>query len=154
MKTIKFFAVALAAITMSLSACKKDEATPATPKVSGASLLTGKDWRITALTVTSPGGTIDIFATFDACQKDDLLEFVANGTILEKEGATKCDPADPDTAPGGFWALIDNDTKLRIIDGDTTIADVIELTATAMRLRISENDNGAVYTNNITFVKN
>jgi hypothetical protein len=26
MKTIKFFAVALAAITMSLSACKKDEA--------------------------------------------------------------------------------------------------------------------------------
>lgn len=154
MKTIKFFAIALAAITMSLSACKKDEATPATPKPSGASLLTGKDWRITGVTVTTPGGTIDVFSTFEACEKDDLQEFLANGTMVEKAGATKCDPSDPDTAPGGFWALLENDTKLRLIDGDTIVIDIVELTATSMRGRTVENDNGIAITTNFTFVKN
>jgi hypothetical protein len=154
MKTIKFFAVALAAITMSLSACKKDEATPATNKVSGASLLTGKDWRITALTVASPGGTIDVFSTYAACKKDDLREYLANGTIVNKAGATKCDPSDPDTEPGGFWALIDNDTKLRIIDGDTNIIDIIELSANTLRGKAVVNDNGSTFTTNFTFVKN
>lgn len=154
MKTIKFFAVVLAAITMSFSACKKDEATTETPKISGASLLTGKDWRITALTITSPGGTIDVFSTLAACEKDDLLEYLANGTIVSKEGATKCDPADPDTEPGGFWALIDNDTKLRIIDGDTNIIDIIELSANTMRGKTVVNDNGSIFTTNFTFVKN
>lgn len=154
MKTVKFFAIALAAITLSLSACKKDETTTETPKASGSSLLTGKDWRLTALTIVSPGGSIDVFATFDACEKDDLQEFKADGTVLDKAGATKCDPADPDTEPGGFWTLLENDTKLRLIDGDTTLADIVELSATSLRVKIVENDNGVTYTTNATFVKN
>ncbi|MCG9880106.1 MAG: hypothetical protein MH472_05855 [Bacteroidia bacterium] len=154
MKTTKYFAIALAALAMSFSACKKDETTTETPKVSGASLLVGKDWRVTGITMTSPGGTIDIFAAMDACDKDDLQEFLSTGNIIEKQGASKCDPSDPDTAPGGFWALLNNDTKLRIIDGDTTTADVVELTANNLRLRLVDNDMGITYTTNITMVKN
>ena len=154
MKAIKFSAIALVAITMSLSACKKDETTTETPKVAGSTLLVGKDWRITAFTRTSPGGTIDVFATYPACEKDDLVEFLANGTSTDKAGATKCDPADPDTQPGPFWALLENDTKFRMIDGDTILANVVELTANTFRIRIVEDDNGITNTTNLTMVKN
>ena len=154
MKTVKFLAIALAAISMSFSACKKEETTTETPKVAASSLLTGEDWRMTSLTIVSPGGTIDVFATYPACDKDDLQEFLANGTIVNKAGATKCDPADPDTEPAGFWALVENDTKLRIVDGDTTFAEIVELSATTFRGKIVENDNGVTYTTNVTFVKN
>jgi hypothetical protein len=154
MKTVKFLAIALAALTMSFSACKKEDGKTEAPKVSGSTLLTGKDWRISAITVTSPGGTIDIFATLDPCEKDDLMEFLANGNVVTKAGATKCDPTDPDTEPGGLWALLQSDTKFRVIDGDTTLFDVVELSATNFRVRSTENDNGVIYTNNITFVKN
>jgi hypothetical protein len=64
------------------------------------------------------------------------------------------DPADPDTQPGGFWALQNNGTKLRIIDGDTTYATVKELTATTMQLELVEEDMGITYTTKITMVKN
>ena len=154
MKAIKFSAIALVAITMSLSACKKDETTTETPKVAGSTLLVGKDWKTTSLTITSPGGIIDVFATFPACDKDDLQEFKADGTILDKAGATKCDPSDPDTEPGGFWALLENDTKFRMIDGDTTIADIVELSANTLRVKLVDNDNGITLTTNITMVKN
>ncbi|MDP3927810.1 MAG: hypothetical protein Q8R57_02185 [Bacteroidota bacterium] len=154
MKAIKFSAIALVAITMSLSACKKDETTTETPKVAGSTLLVGKDWKTTAFTRTSPGGTIDVFAISPACEKDDLVEYLANGTSTEKAGATKCDPADPDTQPGAFWALLENDTKFRMIYGDTILANVVELTANTFRIRIVEDDNGITNTTNITMVKN
>jgi hypothetical protein len=154
MKTVKFLAIALAALSMSFSACKKEEEKTETPKVAGSTLLTGKDWRVSALTIVSAGGTIDVLAAMQACEKDDLQEFMANGNIVNKAGATKCDPADPDTEPGGTWAFLDNDTKFRVIDGDTSIAEVVELTATKFRVKLVENDNGTVYTTNATFVKN
>lgn len=154
MKTVKFLAIALAALSMSFSACKKEDEKTETPKVAASTLLTGKDWRVSALTITSPGGTIDVLAAMQACEKDDLQEFLANGNIVNKAGATKCDPADPDTEPGGSWAFLNNDTKFRIIDGDTTLADVVEITASTFRVKIVENDNGVVYTTNATLVKN
>ncbi|MCF8253300.1 MAG: lipocalin family protein [Bacteroidia bacterium] len=154
MKALKVFALGLAVISLTFSACKKDETTTTDNTPSGSSYLTGKDWRMIGATMVSPGGSIDIYATMEACEKDDLLEFKTDNTIVEKAGATKCDPADPDTAPGGNWALINSDKQLRIIDGDTTDLTVLELNATTMRVNMVEDDMGIIYTTTFTFTKN
>jgi hypothetical protein len=157
MKFNKFLAIAMAATALTFSACSKDDdktEDPTPTPIDYNALITGKDWRVTGLLTVSPGGTLDVFAAMPACEKDDLMEFLANSSITEKAGATKCDPADPDTQPGGFWALQNNGTKLRIIDGDTTYATVKELTATTMQLELVEEDMGITYTTKITMVKN
>lgn len=60
-----------------------------------------------------------------------MLKFNTDGTILEKAGATKCDPSEPDTQLGGVWTFLNNETKLRIIDGDTIIYDTTTLNGTS-----------------------
>lgn len=155
MKFNKFLAIAMAATALTFSACSKDDDKTDDPTpVDYSANLTGKDWRVTGLLLVSPGGTIDIFATYEACEKDDLIEFLTSGLVTEKAGATKCDPTDPDTAPGGAWALLNNGTQLRMIDGDTSYATVKELTATNMQLEMTEDDMGVTYTTKITMVKN
>jgi len=154
MKSIKFFAFVLLGSTMLFSACSKDETTT-TNTVSGATNLTGKDWRMIASTLSTTGApTVDMYAAMPPCEKDDLLEFLTSGLITEKEGATKCDPANPDTAPGGAWALLNSDKQLRIIDGDTTYLDIVELSATSLKVKMNEVDNGTTYTYNFSFIKN
>ncbi len=154
MKFNKFLAIAMAATALTFSACSKDDKTEDPAPVDYSANLTGKDWRITGLLLVSPGGTIDVFAAMDACEKDDLIEFLAAGSVTNKAGATKCDPTDPDTEPGGSWALLNNGSQLRLIDGDTTIATVKELTASNMQLEMTENDMGVIYTTKVTMVKN
>lgn len=155
MKFNKILAIAMAATALTFSACSKDDDKSDDPTpVDYSANLTGKDWRVTGLLLVSPGGTIDIFATYEACEKDDLIEFLTSGLVTEKAGATKCDPTDPDTAPGGSWALLNNGTQLRMIDGDTSYATVKELTATNMQLEMTEDDMGVTYTTKITMVKN
>ncbi len=154
MKGIKYFAFALLSSSLLFSACSKDDSsTAATP--SGASYLTGKDWRMIAATLTTAGApTVDMFAAMQPCEKDDLIEFLSTGLVTMKEGATKCDPADPDTAPGGAWTLLNSDKQLRIIDGDTTLMDVVELNASSLKVKVVEVDMGVTYTTNYSFVKN
>ena len=156
MKNFKFIAIGIAASTLLFSACKKDETTTE-DKPSGSSVLTGKDWRMIGLTLTVTGApATDLFAQMDACDKDDLIEYLANGDVKEKAGATKCDPADPDFSITGKWALLNNDAQLRIIDGDTTIVDVLELTATTLRGSTTDKDpvSGLTYVTSFTFTKN
>lgn len=152
MKTIKLLALGLATSALMFTACKKEDKT--TETTSKSTLLTGKDWRMIGLTLTSPSGTVDIYATMDACDKDDLEEFLAAGTVVSKPGATKCDPAEPDSSPGGNWAFLNNESQLRVIDGDTTLMDITELTATSLKLKITEVDAGITYYTNLTMTKN
>lgn len=154
MKATKLFAMAILASGLIFSSCKKDESSSNNNTPSAASNLTGKDWRMTGLTLTSPGGTVDMWAAMDPCDRDDLFWFATDNTVTIKAGATKCDPTDPDTTPGGTWALMNGDTKLRIIDGDTTDMDVVEISATSLRTKTVEVDMGVTYTTNYTFVKN
>jgi hypothetical protein len=154
MKSIKLFAFALLSSAMLFSACSKDESTT-TPTVAGSTYLVGKDWRMIAATLATAGApTVDILAAMQPCEKDDLMEFLSTGSVTMKEGATKCDPADPDTSPGGTWALLNGDKQLRIIDGDTTFMDVVELNASSLKVKIVEVDMGVSYTTSISFVKN
>lgn len=125
----------------SLSACKKDnDATPTAP--TRTTLLTPRNWRITALstTTTATGGTpttVDAYAQMPACQKDDFRRFNINNTLVIDESTTKCTTTAPQQT-SARWDFNSTQTQLRITGPGTTpavIYDVLELTATTLRLR-------------------
>jgi hypothetical protein len=156
MKTLKFIAIGIAASSLMFSACKKEE-TKSDPKPTGSSIIVGKDWRMIGWTLTVAGqSATDMFAQLPACEKDDLIEYLANGDVKEKAGATKCDPADPDFEIVSKWSFINNDNQLRLIDGDTTIINIQELSANTMRGYTTDADpvSGLTYTSSFTFTKN
>lgn len=155
MKKTTLFTFVVIAATAILTSCSKDETTP-TPdnNATATANLTAKDWKITGLVISTIIGDINFLDSLDACQKDDLLKYNLNGTITEKAGATKCDPADPDTKNGGVWALLNNDTKLRIIDGDTSIFDINTLNSTTAILKQTETIDGFTTTITMTLKNN
>jgi hypothetical protein len=156
MKTIKIIAIGIAASSLMLTACKKEE-TKSDSKPTGSSIIVGKDWRLIGMTRSTPGAPADdIFAQLPACEKDDLIEYLANGSLIDKAGATKCDPAELDSEITGTWALLNNDAQLRLINGDTTIINVQELSANTMRGYTTDADpvSGLTYTTSFTFTKN
>jgi hypothetical protein len=145
------------------ASCSKDDddskggSTTSTTGGTSSSAVVGT-WRITAMTATVDMGgqdtTIDLMDDQEPCESDDLLKFNADNTILELAGATKCDPGDPDSEAGGTWALLSNGTKFRIIDGDTTLADIVSINTTTFKLRFNEDDgSGGTTKINITLTK-
>lgn len=133
MKKLFLFALAAAAV----SACKKDsENTP-----SRMDLITAKNWRVTALTSTttitpasgsSSTTTRDDYAQYSACEKDNFYKFNTNKTVVADEGPTKCDPSDPQTTTIA-WDFNSDQTKL--LTGANYSEDILELSATTLRLR-------------------
>ncbi len=127
-------------------------------------LLLAGNWQLTSGLIQPPI-TIEIFGQVvtisdireymgsEECNLDDFLLFNGDGTITNDAGAVKCDPSDPQQESGGTWALLENDTKLRIVDGgDTTLLTLTELTATSMKgvsTMELENDTATV-THNIS----
>lgn len=111
--------------------CKKDD--PPTKK----DLLTGKNWILTAETVSPAidyNGILitDLYAQMDDCDKDDISKFNANGTYTFEEGATKCDVNGPQIFDAGTWVFNSDQTILVLTSpSDGTInVEIIELTST------------------------
>ncbi|CAN5388917.1 hypothetical protein BH11BAC2_BH11BAC2_03280 [soil metagenome] len=142
------------------SACKKDSAQSNTDK------LSGKDWKVTAETI-SPA--IDLFGTgtlvtdlynqplvFPDCSKDDFTNFKSAGTYLTDEGATKCDAADPQTI-AGTWTWNSDETVLTMTDntaGSTpTSFTIITNDGTTLSGTSTEVINSITYTITVTFKK-
>lgn len=133
MRKITLMIAALAFLTV--SSCKKEDEKTTTPTKSKTELLTAKAWKLTAMTVNPgitpvPGGpTItDIYSFMEACEKDNTEKFNTGGAGVTDEGATKCDPADPQTS-NFTWSFASNETKI-VIDGDSfDIAQLDETTA-------------------------
>lgn len=109
-------------------------------------MLTAKSWKMTAGTAKTVfmGQTSnqDIMAMMESCEKDNIEKYLANGNFTNDEGATKCDPADPQTFDSGTWQLLENNTKLKRIYGanDTETLDVISLSETTMKLRMKTTE--------------
>jgi len=132
---MKRFYSTLSIITLSIiiliSSCKKDaEKTP-------RDFLTEGQWRITDVELDPgielvPGFPIkdvyDLFYTQD-CMKDDLIIFNADGTITEDEGATKCDPDDPQSVTENTWSMNEEQTTISatFFGLDSGSADIIAL---------------------------
>ena len=137
-------------LLLAFASCKKDS-------LSKTDLLTDADgWKMVSLT-TDPAivdpftGTqiTDLYAQFDACDKDDITTFSANGTFVSDEGATKCDPSDPQTT-SGTW-LLSADEKTITIDGESWT--ISELSKSTLRVTYPwvDNSSGITYTWTATF---
>jgi hypothetical protein len=105
MKKRTFYTLSLLCLAI---ACKKDSPSPAQ--------LLSRNWIQTDITLTANGATQSIWAQQSVCDADDIYGFAAAGTLTITEGATKCNPSDPDIKGTGTWTLESNNTKLSISD--------------------------------------
>lgn len=76
-----------------------------------------------------------------------MTTFKTNGTAEGDEGATKCDVLDDQTFTLP-WSFTSNETKINI-DGDEY--NLLELTATTLKISYSYVDTGVTYTEEVTF---
>src|SRR5258708_15680853 len=90
-----------------LGGCSKSKSSPSTdPKIA---LITKAAWKLDVAGVDlNKDGTIDIVdTTIAACKRDNSYLFNKDSTGIADEGATKCNPADPQTKPF-TWYLSNN----------------------------------------------
>ena len=143
--------LAMTAVT-TFVACKKDKDNPAGK--TKTELLTTGSWKMTAFT-TNPADDFDgdgdletnYFDYIPGCVKDDITTFKTNGTADVDEGATKCDPLDPQTE-SITWSFTNNETKVEIDGAEYTL---VELTATTIKVSDTYVFGTTTYTDEITF---
>ena len=139
--------LALAAFAMLATAsCKKDDDEPE----DRTALLVNVNWRMTSLKADPPviifGIPIsDLYAQFDACDKDDITIFKSDGKVNYDEGATKCDPTDPQTTTG-TW-VFNTDKTVITLDGESWTIE--ELTKSKLRVKYTEDLTGSGVKNTV-----
>lgn len=151
MKNKKYFSTLLAVLAVgflfSFQSCKKDDdgdAGGGGTAVTKAGLLTSGGWILKSMEADFPApiGTMDMYALMDECDKDDIMTFKSDKTTLGDEGATKCDPNDPQTTGTGTWELTSNDTQLEVTeDGETTVMTITSLTSDELLVEVTEYDS-------------
>jgi len=108
-------------------------------------LIAGK-WQIVASTATTnykgKDTTIDLYAVMDDCDKDDFILFAANGSGTIDENTNKC--ADDQQIETFTWALLNNDTRLALVDSNPDTVDVQSITATEMKLKMTKPNSSGV----------
>lgn len=144
----------LTGATITLS-CNKDEDKNTNTAKTKTELLTAAPWKRTALISTpaydwNADGTFatDILTTMWPCEKDNLDIYKANGIFETNEGATKCNPSDPQSWTV-TWVFAVNETKL-IFDG-TDEYTLVELTETTLKFQSTFVENGVSYTHVETY---
>lgn len=137
----------------SIFSCKKS--TDVTPK-SKTELLAGtvsKTWKNTKAEATNPSGLkIDLVSTQPTCVTDNLLSFFPNKSYEIREGATKCNAADPDLLLKANWSLNATETQFSvdkiIFQGkqvENVVFDIVELTETTFVGKTSLALSGVTY---------
>ncbi|MEI6411990.1 MAG: hypothetical protein WCR52_21545 [Bacteroidota bacterium] len=158
MKTFRILSLVLLT-AIAFVACKKDDPAP-TPAPTKTELLTEKNWKAIALTV-SPALVLDgvpytdIYAQMDACSKDDLSQFKTNGQILYDEGPTKCSDSAPQVQTG-TWLFSSGETEIIVTDADhiSYKYKLLELTATQLKVQYETlGADGKTYTFTVTHTK-
>jgi hypothetical protein len=133
-----------------LGACKKNNET--SPEASRTELLTTKSWRMSAATTTKGTVKTDEYAATQACERDNLIKFNTNKSVVVDEGATRCDPADPQTQIS-TWDFNNDQTKLTIpiSPGLSIAADIVELSATTLHVRYIDTSTSPTETYDYVF---
>ncbi|UOR04156.1 hypothetical protein MUN82_14525 [Hymenobacter aerilatus] len=148
----KFYAytIGLCAALLMVGCTKEDadQAAPTSKLTAKETMLTAKNWRITAISATgtvtaegiSPIATgFDGYTRLTSCQKDNFAKYNIDKTIVADEGATKCSTTDPQTQIF-TWSLNADETELTVsgkLNGTdhTEKAELLQLTSTTMQLR-------------------
>jgi hypothetical protein len=98
MRKISLTAVAMAALFTFISCKKSDNVSNAktVQNISGSYNLTGLTW-------TALGVTANIYDSLPPCEKDNILQFDADGSAHEIDTKIMCDP--PETDSVTTWSL-------------------------------------------------
>ncbi len=137
----------VASAVIAFAACKKDDDT--TTKTSTDHLKAGK-WFLAAETEREQGNgvdtTYDYMSDYKACELDNYMLFTQDSASFDN-GATKCDPSDPQVISTAAWTLIDNNSKLvlKYIGGTDTV-NISVLNASTLEFKDVDTDNGTTYT--------
>ena len=132
-------------IMIAIFSCKKEDTKPVTK----SDFLTSGTWAVTDVVSDDDGdGTYEThdFPDFEACYRDNIYTFHSDGKWEMNEGASKCDPGDPqsDTA---LWQLINNEKDI-ILGVDTY--SIVELSETTLRVKLMYDD---IRSSQVTFTK-
>lgn len=152
--------VALLSITLLLSSCSKDEEDTPTPAPTKKEKLIGNNWVVTAYSV-EPAIDIDQNGTQEnnlmpylpACNLDDFIDLNENNSYTAEEGASKCDPNDPQVYETGDWSFNSDETFIVFSpDGQASYEySIVSLTASQWEVEQVQVSNGVTYTFSITF---
>ena len=91
-------------LSLLFTACKKSSHVKTSTE-----LLTQSTWKFNKATVNG----VDVSSQIQACQKDNIIVFVAAGTGTVDEGASTCNSGDPQTI-AFTWSFTMNETILHI----------------------------------------
>ena len=114
---LKFGLLAVVAGSLLFSACKKDDK-------SAAEILQSGSWKLSKDEEKLSTETAWTVNTIEACSADDFTTYTSATAYTYDEGATKCDPADPQTSAGSY--TISADGKTMSVDGLTFTSEVSE----------------------------
>jgi len=162
-KKISVFCIGFAFILTGLffTACKKDkkdpEPVPANPTPApqtNTQRLTGKNFKMTALTVDPPIlGITDLYSQLEDCQKDNLIRFDEPNVFKEDEGTTKCNTNDPQTETG-TWVWNTDETIITTNMGTETLSyTVVTNDGNTLKVKYTEEISGTKYTVTATYTK-
>jgi hypothetical protein len=142
-----WFAVLLVSVLIA-GKCKKDEA----PEPTKTELITKASWKFNKALLA---GGADITTLIPACQRDNVANFASNGTGTNDEGASKCQPSDPQTT-NFTWNFQSNESILFVstplFTGGSSNFTLVSLTATELVLSQTITLMGSPQTVTVYFV--
>jgi hypothetical protein len=152
MKISKFLPMLLFLGVLAFSSCNDDDEEEE-PAPTRSELLVNKNWSVTGLTV-EPAIDIDNNGTQEnnlipflaPCFLDDFFRYNSNGTYTGEEGASKCDPNDPQVFESGTWLWNSDQTRL-VMNFSGGSRDVLVTSITAGELKY----NDVIVDNNVTY---
>lgn len=148
MKQLSITVLVFCSSIVLLHACKKTDNSSPTAKA----LQDGK-WVISAAIASASymgeDTTVDLYNDMDECDKDDFILYADDGTGTIDESTNKC--ADDQQVESFEWVLLDNDTRLAIVDDNPDTFN-LEVSSTEMKLSITKpNSSGIPITNTVTY---
>jgi hypothetical protein len=143
MKKLSILFVSVLALGMSFVSCSKDDDNEVAASVEGK-------WNYTSAALVAKGIEVpfdDFIDNQSGCAKD-YIELKAAGVASSGEYSSDCKL----TVDAGTW--VKNGNTLTIVsDGESVPYEVVSVTNSTMKLKISYNEGGVALTVIVTFVK-
>jgi hypothetical protein len=122
-------------------------------------MLSSGAWKITSDYVDPPidingdGRPVyELINSYPSCRTDDLFFFNADGTYVHDEGASKCNPSNPQIEERSNWKLSADESIILIGDpGSEYPAHVIELSSSVFKMKYIDTVAGVINSELITF---
>jgi hypothetical protein len=132
-----FKAPVMAALLTSFvfTACDKNDDKEEPAEKTNTEKISLSAWKYDKLMIDQNGdgtGDFPLDSEIEACEKDNLITFSANGTGTVDEGPSKCDPQTPQTF-GFTWSFKENETIINFptsvvagVEGDVKLVSLSE----------------------------